>query len=260
MSLPTTDPAFDDLLALVDETPTRPRKLTLDEMRASMVSARTSDKRTWVSSKQHESSTSDNPRPSREYEEGQDTSALVANLISARDARGQRKAMRRPFRRRGQRELFDVVRLHLKRLARRVLNDRCRDGLEPPTEGLLAAALERYLRDQCWHLLYIQDYGEVREPGRVRRTYLDGERAVESVARVSARYALATWTPDYIREMQERGRRGGKTSKRGPMWTDADLDKLAALAGQTVAEQSATLGVSMSTIDRMRRALRARST
>jgi hypothetical protein len=182
----------------------------------------------------------------------------VADLVAARSARGHRKAIRKPFRRRGQRELFDVVRLHLRRLCRRVLNDRCRDGLKPPSDALLVAALERYLREQCWHLVYFQNYGDVREPCRVRRTYLDGERAIESVAQSSARYALDTWSPDYMREMQRIGGIGGRNGKRPPTWTDADLDVLAALDGLTVAQQAKRLSRSPSTVDRMRRALRER--
>ncbi|MFG6502515.1 helix-turn-helix domain-containing protein [Microbacterium sp. P05] len=170
--------------------------------------------------------------------------------------------MRRPSRRRGQNDLFDVVRLHLRRLCRRVLNDRCRDGLEPPEHDLLVLALEGYLREQCWHLVYHHDYGEQRAPQRLRRTYLDESRsgltAIESVARSSARYALDTWTPDYTREMQRIGSVGGKISKRKPTWTDIDLDLLALLDGLTVPEQAKHMGVSHSTIDRMRRALRAR--
>ena len=170
--------------------------------------------------------------------------------------------MRRPFRRRGQNDLFDVVRLHLRRLCRRVLNDRCRDGLEPPAHDLLVQALERYLEQQLWHLVYHHEYGEQREPQRLRRTYLDQSRsglsAIESVARSSARYALSTWSPDYITEMQRLGRIGGRISKRKPAWTDDDLDALANLEGQTVTQQSAQLGVSPSSIDRMRRALRQR--
>ncbi|MFF8187858.1 hypothetical protein ACF044_11445 [Microbacterium sp. NPDC016588] len=184
--------------------------------------------------------------------------ALVRDLVAARAARGRRKAMRRPFRRRGQRDLFDVVRLHLRRLCRRVLNDRCRDGMEPPSMDLLSTALEGYLREQCWHLVYFQDYGEVREPQRVRRTYLDGERAVQSVARVSARYALETWSPDYIVEMQRRGRIGGRNSKRRPDYTDADLDTLQTLDDLTVVQQAKAMGKSKSSIDRMRRALKDR--
>lgn len=246
-SVPADDPR---------RTPFAPRKLTLAEMQAT-VSANTSDKRSTVSAY----IASDNLRPSRAYGD-EEIDALVADLVAARDPRGPRKAMRRPSRRRGQSDLFDVVRLHLRRLCRRVLNDRGRDKAVLPDHDLLVLALERYLQQQCWHLVYHHDYGEQREPQRLRRTYLDESRsgltAIESVARSSARYALDTWSPDYIHEMQRLGSVGGKISKRTPSWTDADLDALAALEGQTVAQQSAALNVSMSTIDRMRRALRKR--
>ncbi|KAA9131159.1 hypothetical protein [Microbacterium caowuchunii] len=260
MSIVPVASTFDDLLALVDETPIgapRPRKLTLVQTQRYWASANTSDKRTSVSAYQPLPNTSDNPRPSRAYEDGE-ISALVAELVAARAARAHRKAMRRPFRRRGQRELFDVVRLHLRRLCRRVLNDRCCNGLEPPDHDLLVLALERYLEQQCWHLVYFHDYGEQREPERVRRTYLDGERAIECVALSCARYALDGWSPDYIREMQRIGGVGGKISKRPPKWTEADLDALAALARSTVRQQAVHLGFSESTIDRMRRARRER--
>lgn len=237
-----------------------PRKLTIEEMRRD-VSANTSDKRTSVSAYQVPENTSDNLRPSRAYGD-EEIDALVADLVAARAARGHRKAMRRPFRRRGQNDLFDVVRLHLRRLCRRVLNDRFRDGLEPPAHDLLVQALERYTEQQLWPLVYHHDYGEQREPQRIRRTYLDesrsGKGAIESVAISSARYALTTWSPDYITEMQRLGKIGGKISKRKPAWTDDDLDALAKLEGQTVTQQAPQLGVSPSSIDRMRRALRAR--
>jgi hypothetical protein len=257
----TPDPSLAELIALIPaEQPHTvsayaPRKLTLAEMRASWS---TSDKRTLVSANVPESITSDNPRPSRAYGED-DVQALVAQLIASRAARGHRKMMRRPSRRRGQRDLFDIVRLHLRRLSRRVLNDRCRDGLEPPSEQLLAEALESYVRQQLWPLIYHHDYGDQREPNRVRRTYLDDSRnAVESVARSSAAYALTTWAPEYIQDMQRLGAIGGRISKRKPSWTAADLDRLAALEGRTVAQQAAELGRSRSSIDRMRRALRER--
>lgn len=170
--------------------------------------------------------------------------------------------MRRPFRRHGQNDLYDVVRLHLRRLCRRVLNDRCRDGVEPPRPYLLVLALERYVQQQLWHLVYHHDYGEQRAPQRLRRTYLDGSRsgqgAIRSVAVSCARYALTTWSPDYITEMQRLGKLGGQISKRVPSWTEADLDRLATLEGLTVAQQAAQMGFSMSTVDRMRRALRQR--
>lgn len=234
-----------------------PRKLTIHEMRAD-VSANASDKRTSVSAYD----ASDNLRLSRAYRE-EAIDALVADLVAARDARGHRKAMRRPSRRRGQNNLFDVVRLHLRRLCRRVLNDRCRDGLEPPQPYLLVLALERYVEQQLWHLVYHHDYGEQRAPQRLRSTYLDesrdGHGAIYSVALSTARYALSTWTPDYTHEMQRLGKIGGKISKRAPMWTDGDLVTLAALDGMTVSQQAVALDVSPSTIDRMRKALRSRS-
>ncbi|MDD7929886.1 helix-turn-helix domain-containing protein [Microbacterium thalli] len=254
------DLTLDELLAYPDPTPVtarRSRKLTLAEMRVWPGSANASDKRTSVSATQYPLSTSDNLRPSRAYRD-EEIDALVVDLVAARAARRNRKAMRRPFRRRGQADLFDVVRLHLRRLSRRVLNDRCRDGLEPPEHDLLVLALERYLEQQCWPLVYVQEYGDVREPSRVRQTYLDGERAIESVARSCARYALDNWSPDWILEMRRRGAKGGRTSKRRPSWTDHDLDALAALDGLTVAAQARTLGRSPSTVDRMRRALRER--
>jgi hypothetical protein len=123
-------------------------------------------------------------------------------------------------------------------------------------------ALERYLEQQLWHLVYLQDYGEQRDPQRLRRTYLDESRsgmtAIESVARSCARYALNNWSPDYIIEMQRLGKIGGKIGKRKPSWTDDDLDALAALDGLTVPQQAKRMGVSMSGIDRMRRALKDR--
>lgn len=242
-------------------TPSPPRKLTLAEMQLSLASANASDKRSAVGFGQADPTTSVNPHPSRVYGD-EEIDALVSDLVAARAGRGHRKAMRRPSRRRGQNDLFDVVRFHLRRLCRRMLNDRGRDGQEAPAFDLLVLGLERYLEQQCWHLVYQHDYGEQREPQRIRRTYLDQSRsgltAVESVARSSARYALDNWSPDFIHEMQRLGRIGGKISKRVPQWTDADLDRLAALEGMTVAQQAAHLDVSMSSIDRMRRALRQR--
>lgn len=55
------------------------------------------------------------------------------------------------------------------------------------------------------------------------------------------------------------GRKGGQKSKRKPSWTDADLDQLAQLDGMSQNEKSQALGVSVSTLYRMGRALAARS-
>lgn len=238
-----------------------PRKLTLEEMR-SRVSASPPNKRTSVSANTHESSPPYYLHLSKVYEDGE-IDALVSDLVAARAARGHRKMMRRPFRRRGQKDLFDVVRLHLRRLCRRVLNDRCRDGQDPPEHDLLVLALERYLQQQCWHLVYHHDYGEQRAPQRVRRTYLDESRsgmtAIESVARSCARYALDKWSPEYIREMQRLGSVGGKIGKRKPTYDDADLDALAGLVDlPNMQARADALGRSLRTTERMWKALQQR--
>lgn len=201
----------------------------------------------------------DKVRLSRRIEVSEeDVDAVLSELIQARSARGDRKAMRRPIRRDNQRDLFDAVRVHLRRLCRRVLNDRALASQMPPSEALLQAALEAYLREQCWHLVYFQEPGEPRESSKVRRSYLDEARAIEAVARSSAAYALTQWRPDYIIEQQRRGRVGGRISKRLPTWTVADLDQLAQLDGLTVAEQAARLDRSTRTLERMRADLRGR--
>ncbi|MFK3678694.1 hypothetical protein ACI2IP_13260 [Microbacterium sp. NPDC090218] len=121
-------------------------------------------------------------------------------------------------------------------------------------------ALERYVQEQCWHLVYHHDYGEQRAPQRLRRTYLDesrsGQGAIRSVAISSARYALDTWSPDYIREMQRLGSVGGKISKRPATWTDADLDRLSNLAHlPNMRARAEELGRSLRTTERMWSAL-----
>jgi len=59
---------------------------------------------------------------------------------------------------------------------------------------------------------------------------------------------------------RERKAAGGRKSRPPRTWNDDDLDALAQLAGLTVDQQAATMNRSASTIDRMRRALRARTT
>lgn len=80
----------------------------------------------------------------------------------------------------------------------------------------------------------------------------------EKMAHDAARAVLRDWDPEWIRRQRERAARGGRASKRPPTWNDEDLDTLAQLTGQTVAQQAIILGRSPSTVDRMRRALRAR--
>lgn len=190
--------------------------------------------------------------------------ALVAELVDALSARGYRKAMRKPRRRPKQDgdDLFDRVRLHLRRLTLRVLNDRYRRGVEHPHRDLLCLALDAYLRRECSDLLYHHDYGEQRDPARLRRTYLDqsgmGSTATERVAVYAADYSLEKWRPTFIDDAKANGAKGGGAGKRKCTWTDADLDLLQTLDTLTVAQQAERMGTSPRRMNRMRRALRDR--
>lgn len=131
----------------------------------------------------------------------------------------------------------------------RTLNDLDSAGFAPPTHDDLTALFERRVRER----------GKTFYPLYSNRGHGISLADVETMADAAAAAVLRDWSPDWIREMTERGRTGGKNSPGpGPLWTADDLDKLAALDGRTVAQQASALGVSMSTIDRMRRALRQR--
>ncbi|MEV7633615.1 hypothetical protein AB0N64_14545 [Microbacterium sp. NPDC089318] len=147
------------------------------------------------------------------------------------------------------------MRKHLRDVARNALNDLHLAGRPVPTVDALADALAAYVWDECEHLVHIQAPGEPRRTGRERDRMLNGAEAVERVARNAAAYRLDRWSPDYIAEMQRLGGIGGQRSRRGPTWTDADLDALAALDGLTVDEQAVRLDMRPSMIKRMRRAL-----
>lgn len=69
-------------------------------------------------------------------------------------------------------------------------------------------------------------------------------------------YVRSTTSEEWRRE---RKAAGGRKSRPPRTWGDDDLDTLAQLAGFTVDQQASALKRSASTIDRMRRALRARS-
>lgn len=69
---------------------------------------------------------------------------------------------------------------------------------------------------------------------------------------------IASTTSDAWR--RERKAAGGRRSRMPARWGQAELDRLDGdLAGLTVAEQAEALGTSRSSIDRMRKALRARA-
>lgn len=71
------------------------------------------------------------------------------------------------------------------------------------------------------------------------------------------RYTASTTSPEWRRE---RKAAGGRKSRMPKTWGDAELDRLDGdLAGITVAQQAEALSTSPATVDRMRRALRART-
>lgn len=130
----------------------------------------------------------------------------------------------------------------------RTLNDLDGAGFAPPSHAHLSELFERRVleRGRTFYPLYSNRGHGISTPD------------VETMAENAATAVLRDWNPEWIREQRERGRRGGKISKRLPEYDDADLDALAALRGLTVAQQAVALSVSPSSIDRMRRALRNR--
>lgn len=228
------------------------RKLTIEELRAW---SSPPDKQRASLAQTRTNSPPDKALPSRGRE------VWAADLLAARGARRDRKAMVTPHHRRDMRTpMFDLVNGHLRNLARRTLNDRLKRGEPWARERELTEALRAYVLTECRHVIYHHDYGEQRASARVRRAYLDGDRAVDAVSASAARYVLATWTPTYMRERQERGRVGGSNGKRTPTWTNADLDALAKLAHlSTMQARADVLGRSLRTTERMSAALRQRS-
>jgi hypothetical protein len=165
--------------------------------------------------------------------------------------------MRRPAvaTRQERRTGYDRVSLHLRRLARRVLNDR---GPDTPELGTLRAALEAYVFSQLEHFIIRDEPGDPRALRLQRHAMLGDEAAVYRVARAAARYTLGTWSADYIAEQRRRGAAGGRSSRRGSTWTAAQLDALATLQGLTVEQQAAELKLAPAMVKRMRSALRQR--
>ncbi|WP_431072100.1 hypothetical protein [Microbacterium phyllosphaerae] len=243
----------------------QPRKLTLLEMQRD-VSATTSNKvraRVELTGMQ---STSDNPSSQGE---GRATDAGTLWTFSALSTRArtagrqQRRALRfpalRPMYAKERRDLNGFVArkaksyrgdvwAYLTNWGYRTLNDLDGAGFAPPSHADLADLFERRVleRGRTFYPLYSNRGRGISTPD------------VETMAEAAATAVLRDWSPDWIREMRERGRRGGKKSKRPPTWTNEDLDRLASLEGMTVAEQASEMSVSMSTVDRMRRALRQR--
>jgi len=154
--------------------------------------------------------------------------------------------------------MFARTRSHLRKLARRALNDRAKAGHDAPPVDALAEALAAYVQHVAPHVVLDVAPGDPRPSSREQHARLTPE-AVERVTQSAARYVLDRWSADYIAEQQRRGGVGGSRSRRGPTWTAEDLDALAKLDGLTVAEQAARLERPERTIKRMRRALKLSS-
>lgn len=189
------------------------------------------------------------------YESEEQFEFLVSVLVQARRARGNRKRLRNPAmpRKRGDASMFKRVRFHLRKLARRALNDLHKVGHPVPKRSALTEALSTYVYSELQQLILIRAPGEPK-PGKYDRwKMLNGDDAVSRVAASAARYTLRKWDSDFIEEMQRRGAKGGRNSKRGP--SKATADNIAALAalpyGTTIKQAATALGVSESTIKRM---------
>lgn len=184
--------------------------------------------------------------------EGEQLSAVVNE---ARRARGNRKALRRPARpnRYGHAPLFGRMKFHLRKLARRALNDLSKTGQPIPSCEALADALAAYVWEQHTVLVFIREPGE-GPLGLQGPRWLDGDGAVRRVAWSAARYTLEGWTPDYIQQQQARGAKGGRNSRRGPTkTTGSGLARLRELDGLTVAQLAVAMGMSESSVKRLRK-------
>jgi hypothetical protein len=155
-------------------------------------------------------------------------------------------------RKRGERSTFKRVRFHLRRLARRTLNDLAKAGHPIPERSALTDALAAYVSAELSRLVYIREPGG-SSLGRQGFRYLNGDGAVRRVAASAARYTLEHWSADYMAEVQRRASLGGQRSRRGP--SKATADNLAALAamhdGLTHQQRADALQVSLSTEKRL---------
>ena len=200
---------------------------------------------------------------------GRVTSAQSGHLAEvvneARQARGERKQLRAPTPppRAGQRPLFARMNWHLRRVARRALDEWFVHGHDAPAVDDLAAALAAYVWTEHGDLIHYREPGA--EPlGRRGPRWLAGDDAVRRVAMSAASYALRKWNPLRVMKHRLASAAGGMKSRRGP--SKATAERFAALAKLmadeprlTRQQQAERLGVSLSTIYGMHRTLRAES-
>lgn len=97
----------------------------------------------------------------------------------------------------------------------------------------------------CEKLDPLADYDAYTNGGKGYITY----GMIERYAERAAAYTVEVWRPDYFEMQAKRGEKGGRKSKRKPMYTYADFLKV---EGLTHAEAAAMLGVSVMTVRRMR--------
>lgn len=179
---------------------------------------------------------------------------LEQTIKDATQARNHRYALHAP--QPGDR-LWERMRFYLRKLLRRTLNDLAKAGQAIPSARELRDTVEEFIYGEFGKLVYEQVPGDQRASSRRRDLFLDGHDAVIRLVRDVVAYTKKRWKPAWITRAVAAGRSGGTKSRRGPTWTDEDLDVLAGLSG-TVKEQAFLLGRSVSTVNRMRRALKER--
>lgn len=99
----------------------------------------------------------------------------------------------------------------------------------------------------CDKLQPVSGYERFHSGMRKATAITDDE--VERWARSAAEFALSEFDPEYRQKRQAWGAKGGRTSKRKPLYTWADFLKVERLSH---AEAAQVLGVSVSTVRRMR--------
>ncbi|MEV7528568.1 hypothetical protein [Agrococcus sediminis] len=119
----------------------------------------------------------------------------------------------------------------LTRMGFRLMEHCQRRGLKPPTEFVLEHVFREVLMREADPLSRLVG---------IDRTHR---------AATSAAFVLQEWSPEHKAVLAEKGRRGGQKSKRKPLHDPSLLD---GLFGLSVREQAARLGLSKSTVARLR--------
>lgn len=202
----------------------------------------TSKKRVRASRAVRANSTSGNLLPSRQYEGGEEVERVLASLTQAREPRGSRKRLIVPHLKKYATEPMAVrVNRHLLKLTTKALNDAVLARASLPRAEIITEALEAYVWSECRDVILSWAPGDPAPSAKTRRAYLDPDRVEELCAGV-VEYLSDTWSPVWIRGKQAQGRKGRRFQKDRPMYSDAQLDRLAKLPHLTVPGQSVELG------------------